>query len=311
MLKYCRFSAQRAELNLPDVTSAMVQTSAGDIEVAAYGPTSGDAIVLVSHGVGSWSSLHQIALRLARTDPNMRIIAWSRPGCGLSPCYREPDLSEPLLCEATVVLPALLDALHIAAASFLAHADGATVALIFAGLFPERTIGVAALAPYGFADAQILAAVMALPSSERESELSEQLNAYHPEPEAVYERWRRRRISECSRGWSAIGHFTRISAPLLIVQGIEDAFISLGQMTAIAAGVTGPVDWVMLKNTGHFLAREASEQLVAVVLRHLMNASGRSAPKDLSVKCETTVRRRRKSPETATIHTVVAGEART
>lgn len=255
-------------VSVPSAVNTIVKTCVGPVEVVIVGEGKKSALVFISHGLGDCSSLRQIALQLVAASPELSVVTWSRPGCGLSPCS-DPSLSDPLFYEASVVLPALMNALGIPAAHFLAHADGASVALMFAGLFPKRTLGIVALAPYGFADAHLRAAVEAMPIDEIDSEVSEQLVGRHPDPVLVFQRWRRQRISEIDRRWSGLSHFSSVSAPLTIVQGARDEFSSLDQTATIAGSVAGQVNWVTLRNTGHSLHYEVPEQVTALVLSHL------------------------------------------
>jgi pimeloyl-ACP methyl ester carboxylesterase len=251
-----------------------LMTDCGWLEVASFGPESGRSLVLMSHGMGSWSSLGPIGQRLAELDPGLRVIAWSRPGSGNSPAGNEPPAGDPLRHEAEVVVPALLGALGITSADFLGHADGATVAMIFASLFPSRVRKVISIAPYAFSDASFSCNGNLLPARERDSGLSDRLDANHADPEATYARWRRRRLEACARQWSALDLVSDMVAPLLLIQGTRDEFVAPDQASAIADAVSGPVNWVLLREQGHFLHHDVPEQVVRLVSSHLSARSG-------------------------------------
>lgn len=252
------------------IVKSFVQTSVGPIEVACFGNGAGDPVILIGHGLGGWTSLAQIALQLVENKPELRILAWSRPRFKLSAVNGQTTAAfEPLLYEANVVLPALMDAMQIGAAQFLAHSDGATVAMMFAGLFPERTLGVVALAPYGVADSYLRSALEALPIQEIDEQFPEIISVDDPQPALAYRTWRHQRISECHRNWSALALFAQISAPLVVVQGALDRFLSASQMNAIFSCILGPLNWITLRNAGHFLHLEVPEQITALVLLHL------------------------------------------
>lgn len=250
------------------VAGRMIDTSAGLLEVATLGPQTGSPLILMSHGMGSWSSLQEIGERLIEQHPTRRIVAWSRPGCGNSPASADEGY-DTLIHEARTVLPALMSALGIHRADFLGHSDGATIAMIFAALYPERVGRVIAIAPYAFSDSQTLAGVRALPGRECDSGLAQRLTAQHADAEAAYDRWRQRCLSNGVDGWSALDVLPGMTAPLLLVQGMEDEFASAEQISEIADSVSGPVDWVLLRGQGHFPQHDIPEQIVGLVTLHL------------------------------------------
>lgn len=250
-------------------SSQMIETAAGLLEVVSFGRENGAPLVLVSHGMGSWESLLEIGQHVLANDPGRKIIAWSRPGRGRSPAAVNIENIDPLIHEAGIVLPALLSALGITTADFLGHSDGATVALIFAALFPERAGRIAAIAPYAFADTHFDAATAELPATERESGLSDRLGAHHDNPQALYLAWTDHRRTHAMQRWSALDLFEGVAVPLLLIQGMDDEFASPVQLSAIAGVVSGPVKWVMLHGEGHFPQHDNPEQIFRLVEAHI------------------------------------------
>ncbi|HTM76341.1 MAG TPA: alpha/beta hydrolase [Devosia sp.] len=267
VLDYALETAVRQHVDVP--TSRMIETAVGWLEVATLGPDSGRPLILVDHAMGDWASLFHIGQELAERQPSRRIIAWSRPGCGNSPAMAEAAGIDPLVQEARVVLPALMSALGIATADFLCHSDGATMAMMFAALFPDRVGRVVAIAPYGFADSQFADNTHALPAEEYASGLTMRLGAQHADAKATYRRWRERRLSNITSGWSALDVLAGMTAPLLLIQGTMDEFNSPEQISAVAEAVSGPVNWVLLRNQGHFLQHDVPEQIVCLASGHL------------------------------------------
>ncbi|MBN8979004.1 MAG: alpha/beta hydrolase [Rhizobiales bacterium] len=243
-----------------------IRTRVGEVELANLGESAGPALLLLPHGLSDWSSLFDIALALSNASPGLRVIALSRPVHGEA--ARESD-DDSLSYEAGVFLPAVMDALEIPCANFIGHADGATVALLFAGLFPERVRGIVGLAPYGFGDDYLRMALESIPLPECRPEQLMKLGESLRDPALVFSRWKAARLSECRRGWSATASFTRISAPVVLVQGMRDEFISLDQATAIAGRLSGQVSWITLKNTGHLIHLDNPEQVIMLAQRQL------------------------------------------
>lgn len=249
-------------------TPILISTGAGEIDVVSFGNASGPALILLPHGLADWSSFESIAVDLAAKNPDLRIIILSRPGCGRTPAF-DARVIDPQFYEASYVLPALMDKLEIPYASFVGHMDGASIALIFAGLFPERVRGIVALAAYGFGDDYLRTTLIGIRSRRDGPSWLSNLEGGGADPDATFRGWREKRLAECERGWSAIKFLACISAPVLLVQGSRDEFISADQVAAIASQLRGEVFWVTLRNAGHLLHHENPEQVISLLQRQL------------------------------------------
>jgi pimeloyl-ACP methyl ester carboxylesterase len=66
---------------------------------------------------------------------------------------------------------------------------------------------------------------------------------------------------------------------VLLVQGEDDAYGTLAQLDAIAAGVRGPVDTLVLAGVGHAPQTEAPEATIAALARFVagLRRTGRRA----------------------------------
>ncbi|MFB2553606.1 alpha/beta fold hydrolase [Ensifer soli] len=258
------------------LTPQLVKTGAGDIEVAEFGNPNGPALILLPHGLGDWSSLNNIALDLDALKPDLRFVSLSRPGCGRTPCVRE-GISDPLFFEASNTVPALMDALGIEAAHLVGHADGASVALIFAGLFPDRALSVVGLSAYGFADEYLRAALESM-SSLADGPQSLANFASVKDPETRFLRWREDRLWECATNWNATRFLRGVSIPFTFIQGARDELLSIDQAAAITACVQGEVCWITLQNAGHFVHLDNPQQIVMLIRRQLEQARGAVVP---------------------------------
>lgn len=260
-------------LEIPSAARS-IATRAGTLDVAIVGSGSGKDLIVLTHGLESWTSYVDIASDLVRAEPTLRVIVVSRSGCGFLPLPAE-SVRDPLYHEANVVLPALMDALDITRASFVGHADGASVALIFASLFPTRVLSITGLASYGFADAHLRLGLEAIPFRHSGRELLLKIGADQSDPELGYQRWRQNRLSECRSGWDVTACFDRISAPVLLIHGLRDEFISVDQAAMVAERIPGPVSWVSLRNSGHWIHRESPEQIVLLVQEQVRRCPSR------------------------------------
>lgn len=254
----------------PSLSPEVVETRVGRVEVGLFGNPLGPALILLPHGLGDCSALSEIACELAVLKPHLRYVSVSRPGSGATPPMKE-GVSDPLSFEARSILPALMDALDIHAAHLVAHADGASVALTFASLFPDRTLSVVGLAAYGFADDYLREILEPMRSrADGPHSLSNLSSACDPEKRFL--RWREDRLRECEKGWNATTLLGNVTAPITLIQGARDEFLSLDQSAAISARVNSDVCWITLQNAGHFVHLDNPQQIIMLVRRQLEQA---------------------------------------
>lgn len=256
--------------SLPFLTPELIETKAGRIEAAIFGNPAGHALIFLPHGLGDWSSLAPVALELALQRPDLRFVSLSRPGCGET--QRVPEgVSDPLGLEASTILPALMDALGIEAAHLVGHADGASVALAFAGMLPDRALSVVGLAAYGFADDYLRASLEPMVARADGPHLLSSLSS-SGDPDSRFLRWREDRLWECETRWNATRFLGGIIVPVTLVQGARDEFISLDQSAAISARITGDICWITLQNAGHFVYLDNPQQIIMLIQRQLDQA---------------------------------------
>ena len=60
-----------------------------------------------------------------------------------------------------------------------------------------------------------------------------------------------------------------ITVPLLVIQGREDEYASLEQVERIVAGVSGPVERLVVENCGHTPHREQAEQVLEAMTKFI------------------------------------------
>ncbi|MGQ3489012.1 alpha/beta fold hydrolase [Roseovarius pacificus] len=76
-------------------------TSAGPLEVIRRGPEQGETVIFLHHGFGTAASMQAVMDVFAVRWPDLRLIAYSRPGCGLSPKRAAAKSVDYLHIEAT------------------------------------------------------------------------------------------------------------------------------------------------------------------------------------------------------------------
>jgi pimeloyl-ACP methyl ester carboxylesterase len=84
------------------------------------------------------------------------------------------------------------------------------------------------------------------------SRLRSRLERHHgANVDRLFEQWTTTWLSEPFRTWNIEEHLRAIDCPTLVVQGAEDEYGTVTQVRAIADGVSGPVETVILDTCGH------------------------------------------------------------
>ena len=237
--------------------------------VRIAGPSEGASVIVFLHeGLGSVSQWRDYPHRLCSATGCGALI-YSRRGYGASSPHAEPPGTGYLRHEALDVLPALLDRYAVERPILYGHSDGASIALIHAG---DSGRGVRALvleAPHVFVEPVSLAGVRAARSAFEAGALKDSLARHHADPEHTFRSWCDAWLDPAFAAWNIEPCLDRITAPALLIQGDGDRYGTLRQLDAIARGVRGSCEMLVLPDCGHGPHREAPEQVLTAASRFL------------------------------------------
>lgn len=189
-------------------------------------------------------------------------LVYDRLGFGGSdplPGQRAPDY---LYEEAWRSLPAVLNALAVERAILIGHSDGATIALLFAAAYPERTVAVVSEAAHIIVEEVTLAGIRAAREAWNapDGRLRAALTRYHgAKTEAMFSGWADVWLTDAFKRFDMGDQLPKITAPVLALQGDGDEYGSPTQLDLIATGVSGPVDvWLVsaCRHIPHFQAAD-------------------------------------------------------
>ena len=224
-------------------------------------------IVMLHEGLGCVAMWRHFPERLAQVT-GCRTIAWSRAGYGHSQSYAEARTPRYMHREALEALPALLAALEIERPLLFGHSDGGSIALIFAGAFPEVPLGVVALAPHEFVEEETLAGIRAARAAWETTDLRDRLARYHADPERVFADWNDTWLSSAFRDWNIEEYLQAIRCPVLAIQGEDDEYATMRQIDAIAAQLPA-TRLLKLAQCGHSPHRDQPAAVLGAVDRFL------------------------------------------
>jgi pimeloyl-ACP methyl ester carboxylesterase len=152
-------------------------------------------------------------------------VIYERPGYGASDPRPVPWPDNTFEQEAEIVLPALLDKLGIDRPVLIGHSDGGTIALLCAAALPERVCGVVTLAAHVVLDELHLRGRFGARAQLVGGGLRAELERFHgPGADPLFRGWSGLWLDPARRDWSIIDRLSRITCPVLAIQGADDEY---------------------------------------------------------------------------------------
>ncbi len=172
--------------------------------------------------------------------------------------------------EAWVVLPQVLHIIGVHDTVLVGHSDGATIALLYASQRPDGLLGMVLEAPHVFVEDITLEGIRKTRAAFANKAQLDRLRRYHGEnTDAVLSAWHDTWLRPDFRNWNIEDVLHGIQCPTLIIQGEDDEYGSMRQITTIADKVSGPVRTLIVPGCGHIPhashKAEASEAMVSFV----------------------------------------------
>jgi pimeloyl-ACP methyl ester carboxylesterase len=225
-------------------------------------------LVFLHEGLGSLGLWRDFPRHVADALGGPTTLAYSRQGYGRSSTTPLPRSVTYMHDEALVALPGLLREHGIEEPVIVGHSDGASIAIIYAGAgLPVR--GLVLLAPHVFVEDRSIAGIEAAKQAYDGGDLRRRLARHHDDVDGAFRGWNDVWLSPAFRSWDITSYLPSIACPVLVVQGGDDAYGTLAQVDAIAAGVTGPVEQLVLPGCGHSPHGERPDEVVAAIAAFL------------------------------------------
>lgn len=209
-------------------------------------------LVLLHEGLGCVALWRDFPARLGAAS-GAQVFAYSRLGYGGSSARPLPWPLDYMELEGTRGLPAVLEAAGIGDCVLLGHSDGASIALVHAGLVRDpRVRGVIVIAPHVFTESMGLASIAQARLAYAEGELRARLARYHGgNVDCAFRGWCDSWLHSGFARWNIEHVLPGIGVPLLQIQGEDDQYGSPAQLEAIASAVGGPCTTLLLADCRH------------------------------------------------------------
>jgi pimeloyl-ACP methyl ester carboxylesterase len=227
-------------------------------------------IVFLHEGLGSvamWRDWPQLLCeRTARCG-----LLFSRRGYGGSdpvPDVRASGRLQPdyLHREAWEVLPQLLAQLGLARPVLLGHSDGGSIALLHASRHPVAACVV--MAPHVVVEDLSVQSIEQARQAWLDGGLRPRLARYHQDVDGAFWQWNDIWLDPRFRSFDICPDCRQITAPVLALQGLQDAYGTLRQIEEIAP-TQGRFELEVLDDCGHSPHRDQPEQAAARITAFL------------------------------------------
>jgi pimeloyl-ACP methyl ester carboxylesterase len=225
------------------------------------------------------------SVRLWRDFPDQLVRAtgcgallYDRWGSGESEPLAPPYSKHYLLEEALQALPEVLAEARIREAVLIGQSDGASIALAYAGNFPERVRGIIALSPHLFREQKTLAAIAGQIADFERGDLKARLARHHgARTDALFGRLVEVWTAEpAGAGWGLEEHVARVRCPVLAIQGEDDEFFSAAQLEALARLLPGQLQILRIPGAAHYPMHQARNEVLAAAIRFIRSVTGAS-----------------------------------
>jgi len=223
------------ELPLPPHRDGFIDAGGHRLEYRLIGELdgAGSALVFLHEGLGCVSMWRGFPARVCQAT-GLPGLVYSRHGYGTSEALREPRNIRFMHDEASRALPELLHAFGIGQPVLIGHSDGGSIALIHAGLRPQATRAVVAMAPHLFVEQLCIDEIARAAQSFSSTELRARLARYHDDVDGAFHGWADIWLSPEFPAWTIEAEVAASRCPILAIQGHQDQYGTMRQIDRIA-----------------------------------------------------------------------------
>lgn len=226
-------------------------------------------IIFLHNGLGSVESWKNFPKTVCKTL-ELPGFVYDRYGHGKSDELKE-ERDVFFINKETQFLKKLLEELKITGDKIIfGHSDGATISLLYAGLYPEKVKAVISEAHHVVIEEKSQEGVKKILEEFKEGDLKTKLEKYHGEKtETLFYSWAKTWISNEAKKWTALDVLKNIKAPVLSLQGENDEYGSVYQLKIIEFICPYDKEIHELSNCGHIPHSEKKEDVLKIVQNFL------------------------------------------
>ncbi|HYW36712.1 MAG TPA: alpha/beta fold hydrolase, partial [Terriglobales bacterium] len=229
------------------------------LETARIEPLRADlpTLVMLHEGLGSVAHWKDFPRQLAQ-QTGVGIFVYSRYGHGGSDALTAPRAVSYMHHEARVVLPEILRQAGIERPVLLGQSDGASIAILYAGMFPDSPAGLILEAPHVFVEDITVSSIAQARKRHNETDMLQRLGRYHAHADSLFQGWSDIWLDPGFRSWNIESFLDFIRCPVLVLQGAQDEYGSTKQIDVIQGRIPS-ASAIVLDNCKHAPHRDRSE----------------------------------------------------
>jgi pimeloyl-ACP methyl ester carboxylesterase len=234
-------------------------------------PAAGEtALIFLHEGLGSAGLWRDFPARVAAATGHPALV-YSRYGYGGSDVLAEPRRVDYMHHEALEVLPALRDKLGLDDPILIGHSDGASISLIHAGAGRWPVKALVAAAAHVFVEEESITGIEAAKAAYQTTDLPQKMARHHTNPDKTFYGWNNIWLDAAFRAWNIESALPGIDCPTLVIQGADDEYGTLAQVTAIRDQVSGRIETRGLDACGHSPHRDRPDETLDALVGFIKN----------------------------------------
>jgi pimeloyl-ACP methyl ester carboxylesterase len=241
------------------------------LEYRWIGPSPEDepTIVFLHEGLGCLAMWSDFPDRLASAT-GCGALVYSRMGHGASDPVRGPRPVRFMHDEALDLLPAVIERFKLKEVVLFGHSDGASIAIIYAGVRLGRMRALILEAPHVFVEPICIESITRIARAYETTRLRERLARYHGgNTDSMFRTWTDVWLRPEFRRWNIEEYLPAIESPVLVVQGEDDKYGTVRQVDAVVTQVSGPAKSLVLAHCGHSPHSERPDEVLETTGRFI------------------------------------------
>ncbi len=241
------------------------------LEAARIEPRHADlpTLVMLHEGLGSVAHWKDFPIQLAE-ETGAGIFVYSRYGHGGSDALTGPRTVSYMHHEAQIVLPQILEKAGIERPLVLGQSDGASIAILYAGMFPDSPAGLILEAPHVFVEDVTVSSIAQARMRYNETDMPRRLSRYHASPDSLFRAWSDIWLDPGFRSWNIESFLGFIRCPVLVLQGAQDEYGTIEQVAAIQRKIP-LASTIVLDNCKHAPHRDRCDATLSAIGRFLQS----------------------------------------
>jgi len=218
-------------------------------------------LIFLHEGLGTTESWGSFPYELSEML-NLPAMIYDRRGYGSSSPHRWVGNSN-YLREEAFLLDKLIQKLGIKVPVLFGHSDGATIALIYGGLFPEKPAGIISVAAHTFLEQHTYNGVKKTIKLYETSRFKEKLvKRLGEKTDDVFYSWALTWASDSLAEWNIFEELGNITCPVLVIQGDNDQFGAEEQVLSITKRNRENSQSYIVSDCGHIPHVEKKEEML-------------------------------------------------